>query len=362
MRRRLKQWWPVLKTLFTLAILVAIGRQFYRDLQHPDLWRRPLDPGWLLIAGLVYLLGLGFSCLFWYRLLRTLGQQPDPLATVRSYYISHLGKYLPGRAWALLLRANLVRGPGVRPGVAGLTAFYEVVTTMATGALVALVLFVFVAPEIAGPFNWETYRRLFRLQASETEAPDRRVLLLFALTLFLPLVIIVLPPVFNRLARRVTRPFQREDSLPLPRVPLWSLPEGIAWTTVEWFLHAVSLWCVLHALLPRPLPWSLDLWVRLTAYLSAAYIAGFVIILVPSGLGIREFFLTLFLVPQLGPLLDEDTGQARALVVLTVLVLRLVWTSSELLLSGVLYCLPASLQPADTRVLVGPSSVHGPKS
>src|SRR5438105_1974522 len=77
MRRRLKQWWPVLKALFTLAILVAIGRQFYRDLQHPDLWRRSLDLSWLLLAGLVYLLGLGFSCLFWYRLLRTLGQRPD---------------------------------------------------------------------------------------------------------------------------------------------------------------------------------------------------------------------------------------------------------------------------------------------
>src|SRR5262249_53768279 len=160
------------------------------------------------------------------------------------------------------------------------------------------------------------------------------------------LVTVVLPPVFNRLARRVTRPFQQEDSLPLPRVSLWSLPEGIAWTTVEWFLLAVSLWCVLQALLPRPLAWTLDLWVRLTAFQSAAYIAGFVIILVPSGLGIREFFLTLFLVSELGPLLDDDAGQVRALVVLTVLVLRLVWTSSELLLSGFLYCLPASLRPA----------------
>ena len=93
-----------------------------------------------------------------------------------------------------------------------------------------------------------------------------------------------------------------------------------------------------------------------------AALMGFVIILVPSGLGIREFFLTLFLVPELGPLLDEDTGQARALVVLTVLVLRLVWTSSELLLSGVLYCLPASLRPAGAPVLAGSSSVHGPQS
>jgi uncharacterized membrane protein YbhN (UPF0104 family) len=132
----------------------------------------------------------------------------------------------------------------------------------------------------------------------------------------------------------------------MPRIQLRSLPEGIAWTATEWVFLGVSLWCVLQAVLAQPLAWSLDLSIRLTAYLSAAYIAGFVIILVPSGLGIREFFLTLFLVPLLGPLLEEETSQARAVVVLAVLVLRLVWTSSELLISGILYCLPASLGPA----------------
>ena len=45
--------------------------------------------------------------MFWYRLLRQLGQRPTALAAVRAYYIGHLGKYLPGKACALLLRATL---------------------------------------------------------------------------------------------------------------------------------------------------------------------------------------------------------------------------------------------------------------
>src|SRR5438067_1020280 len=82
------------------------------------------------VAGLC-LLALGGSAWFWYWLMRTFGEQPEGPATVRAYYIGHLGKYVPGKAWALLMRGNLVRGPGVRLGVAIITAFYEVLTTMA---------------------------------------------------------------------------------------------------------------------------------------------------------------------------------------------------------------------------------------
>ena len=39
------------------------------------------------------------------------GQRPGGMATVRAYYIGQLGKYVPGKAWALLLRSVLIRGP-----------------------------------------------------------------------------------------------------------------------------------------------------------------------------------------------------------------------------------------------------------
>src|SRR5262245_29285147 len=99
MWKRLKPWWPLFKAAFTLAIVLAIGRPFAHDLNDPALWQRPLDPGWLVAAGVLYLMGLGCSALYWHRLLREMGQRPNVLAVVRGYYIGHLGKYLPGKAW-----------------------------------------------------------------------------------------------------------------------------------------------------------------------------------------------------------------------------------------------------------------------
>src|SRR5207244_7795702 len=140
MRAWLRKWWPLLKALLALAILVAIGRQFVRDLSRPELWQRSLHPGWLVLSGVLYLLGLGFSAFYWYRLLSVLGQRPSLLRSVRAHYIGQMGKYLPGKAWALFLRSNLVRSPTTGVGVAVITSFYEVFITMLSGALLAAVL------------------------------------------------------------------------------------------------------------------------------------------------------------------------------------------------------------------------------
>src|SRR5207244_6475766 len=83
----------------------------------------------------LYVVGLGFWGAFWLRLLHRVGLRPSAGAAFRAYYVSHLGKYVPGKAWAILMRATLL--PGVRPGVAALTAAYETLTTMAAGALIA---------------------------------------------------------------------------------------------------------------------------------------------------------------------------------------------------------------------------------
>src|SRR5262245_29463296 len=143
MAQRWRRWWPVLKSGLALAILAAVGWQFARILQTPALtdversrssaevlWDRleHASPGWLFVSGVLYLLGIGCSAVYWRRLLSALGQRLSALMAARAYYVSHLGKYLPGKAWGLLFRVALSRGPKVRLGVAGLTAFHEVLT------------------------------------------------------------------------------------------------------------------------------------------------------------------------------------------------------------------------------------------
>jgi hypothetical protein len=333
MRAWLKKWWPLAKALLAIAILVAIGRRFVEDLQEPNLWNRAFHLGWMILSGALYILALGFSAFFWKRLLHGFDQHPSAATAIKAYYIGFLGKYLPGKAWALVMRAAIAAGPRVRGGLAGLTAFYEVLTTMAAGVLLAAVMFLILGPDSAAPVDWDALRGLFRLQVPAAAVLDRKVFVLLALILFLPLGTLILPPVFNRLAHRLAAPFRDKDAPPLPPFRATWLVEGLLLTACGWFLLGASLWCMLRAMLSQPPEWDLQTWGLFTAYLGLGYVAGFVILVVPSGLGVREFFLTLFLV-------NPQEGRPRASILLAVLLLRLVWTAAELVTAGIVYWLP----------------------
>ncbi len=324
----------MVKYLFAAAIVFFVGRQFYRDLNNPEfpnLLKRSLQPGWLALAGVLYIGGLGFSAVFWIRLLHRLGQRPEIRRSLRAYYLGHLGKYLPGKAWALFLRASLARSPTVHGGVAGMTALYEVLTTMAAGALLAIGLFLLFGHDTAAGFNRATLGRLLRGQEVGASLLDRRLMALIALGLFVGIVTPALPGVFNRLARRVALPFLEPGAPPPPRVPWAALGEGLLLTSCGWFLLGASLWAVLRAVSGEPLPFTAALWGEYTGFLSLAYVLGFVVLFMPSGLGVREYFLTVFLIPSLAGQFGWTEAEAKPIAVLTVLLLRLVWTTAEVI-------------------------------
>jgi uncharacterized membrane protein YbhN (UPF0104 family) len=338
---RLRKWAPALKGLLALVILGLIGRRFTLDLKHnPELWQLHLHPGWLAASGALYIFGLGFCNAYWLRLLRDLGQRPRLPAAVRAYYVGLMGKYLPGKAWALILRAGLAAGPGVHGGIAALTSFYEVLTTMAVGAFWAGVLFGLFGPATTSRLDWSAFAELLRLEIPENTSLDRNVLVLLSAALCAVIGFTIVPVVFNRVAHRISLPFRDADAAGLPQIRLRVLLAGFVLTTVNWFCFGLSLWAILHAVMDRPPPLTWENLGLFTAYMGLAYVAGFVIVVVPSGLGIREFFLTLFLVPEISRPLGLPWDDARALAFLAVVLLRLVWTAAEVIVVGVVYWLP----------------------
>jgi uncharacterized membrane protein YbhN (UPF0104 family) len=320
MHARLRHWWPVCKVVLALVILAAVGWHFVRILQDPRLQEvdpehRPAwqiiqetlwhaSPGWLAASALLYLLGLCFYLTFWLLLLRALGQRPAPLPAARAYFAGHLGKYVPGKAWALVLRATLSRTAGVPAGVAALTAVYETLTTMAAGALLAAVV-----------LSWQL--------AAGSEHQVWLALGLLALA-----GVPILPGIFNPVVRRLSAPFLKSDAV-LPRLGHRTLLEGLGLGVAGWGVLGLSLWAVLRGLRPELAPWAWDVWLRWTAITALAYVAGFLAVVLPGGLGIREGVLSLALEPAVGPLLS----------VLVPLVLRLLWTVAEVLLAAALWWL-----------------------
>src|SRR5262249_52284405 len=148
-----------------------------------------------------------------------------------------------------------------------------------------------------------------------------------ALGLLVLLGIPLLPPVYNRLIRRVAARFTETQSGPLPGLKRSTLAAGLAVTGCGWGLQGARLWALLQALLPQPQPWNWEAWANDTGFVALATVIGFLVVAVPGGLGVRELILQRFLAADLAPLLGEE--QALATSVIAVLLLRLVWTTAD---------------------------------
>jgi hypothetical protein len=341
MREWLRRWWPWLKALLGVAIVLAIGRQFWRDLsEHPEVLRRRLHAGWLVLSGVLYLLGMGFSAVYWRRLMAHLGYCPPWWPALRAYYVSHMGKYLPGKAMALVLRATLLRRVGVPGGLAAVTALYEVLTTMSAGALLAAVLFAWLGPQDGATPTWAELKGILLLEVPPSGFVNRPTCVLLSLGLFALTAAPLAPPLFNRLIGRLTRQFRGADAVPPPPFRLAYLAEGWLLTTLEWLLWGASLATAMEGTVGTGLRWNAAALGRLVALMGLSYVAGFVILLAPSGLGVREFFLRLFLTSELAGLRPEGHDEAAVEAVLVVVVLRLVWTLAEVILVLAVYWLP----------------------
>jgi hypothetical protein len=336
MRSRLRRWWPGVKVVFGLAVVVAVGWRFSGDLANPRLWSRPLHLGWILLSAVLYLAGLAFSASYWIRLLGHLGYRPPLGLALRAYYLGHMGKYVPGKAWAVILRTGLIHGCGVRLGVATLTTIYEVLTTMAGGVLLSAVLFALLAR--AGSWlDLDDLGRLLRLEAPAGGVIGRAPAVLLSAGLFVALVVPLLPAVFNRLAHHLSVPFRDAEAV-LPRLRLSYLLEGLALTAAGWLLLGASLAATLQAIVGESCGlYHPDTLGRLAAVMGLCYVIGFLSFLPGAGLGVREFFLALFLVPELKGLCQLEAAEARGTAEQGVIVLRLVWTAAEVIIVGILY-------------------------
>ena len=314
-KSRGKVYWVKLSVqiLIVAAIVWGIRRTIFGALEQIDdyPWSRA-DPNWfwwLVAAGVLYLLGLAPMGCFWYRALRVMGQTPKLGETMRAYYIGHLGKYVPGKALVVILRAGLLRSQRVDTGLAAASVFLETLTMMAVGAMLA-------AATIGIWFHEQT------------------VLLWVAIGLAIAAGGPIVPGIFRRLARlaRVGRS-NPEVSKKLDAIDWPLMITGAVTMACGWLVMALSLWAVVRALGIEGVELQND-WPVFVASVTLAMVAGF-LSLIPGGLGVRDLILFQIMVPFLARFVPEGEEQVAAMV--AAVLLRLVWLVAELLISGVLY-------------------------
>jgi glycosyltransferase 2 family protein len=303
--------------LVVLAVVLWSGHRTISaglaDLRQNGWSLTELRPGWAIAAGLLYLVSQLPCGWFWHTVLLALGQSVMLPRALRAYYIGHLGKYVPGKAMVVVLRAALVGSPHVKTSLAVAAVFYETFTAMAVGSVVAAII----------------------LLASHHE---QTWLILGALALAAIVGVPTWPPLFERLMRRFkTAPANTEDSNSSIRLSIGLVLRNWFAIACGWFFAGASLCGTIRAIGVENLNALSDL-PLCTATVALAVAAGFVSML-PAGVGVRDIVLLQLLAPRLEQLSPQN-GQALALI--AVIVLRLIWLASEAILAAFLYPLGAS--------------------
>jgi len=305
---RLKKFWPIIKVFIWILVAFAVGFQFWRIL-HLEALKDPegkynsltlllqqlqsVSLSGVLLCGLLYIVGIGFSGWFWSDLLNEIKQPISLPFSLRCFYIAQLGKYVPGKGLALFLRINSAMKENITITAGTVTSIYEVLFTMATGATLAVVL---------------------GLLSAETSTTQITAATFLMLVTGVP----ILPGVFPFIVRRLGRRFLPADQLLVIPGSFRSFLRGLISTMLCWFFLGASLMVLWQAMDTSVNGMNFSRFIWCTGCVTLSNVAGFVAS-TPGGLGVREQILQIMMADTLGPK-----------AVTAAILLRVIWTASEL--------------------------------
>ncbi len=278
--------------LLALVILAFVARTFVRNWDQlraqPIAWTlRPLPAlGAILLVWAMYAILIEA----WRRMLAGWGDRLGFPVAARIWVLSSLGKYVPGKVWAIAGMALMAREAGVAAWSATASAVILQILAIGTGAVVA-----------AG----------FGGAAIQAARPEMLgYFALGAVAAGIAVAALVYPPVTRRLLA-LTGQGAGGTSPGAGPVVL-----GLMVNLVAWIGYGLALRLVALATLPAGGPGA----ALAIAAFAASYVAGLVALFVPGGLLVREGVLVAMLQAPLG------LGPATALAIAS----RVLLTITEL--------------------------------
>lgn len=267
-RRRI---WPLVRALLVALVLVFVVQSLRQQQDALRETAATLEIRWELIALATAIVLLTYAVLIqsWRMLVRGWGSPLGYGAAVRIWTIANLGRYLPGKVWSVGALAVLAQQQGANPVAATGAALLGTLINLGAG---------FGVVSLAGPTALDVLGAGYRPLAWTA------AMLFVVGVAALPWLI---PPVLTQLAR--WRP-----SLALPAR---QLPAGTLWTAAvlnaaSWAGYGVAFLVLARAVLPSvsgAVPAFIAIW-------TASYLVGYLVLVMPGGIGAREWALTASLV------------------------------------------------------------------
>jgi uncharacterized membrane protein YbhN (UPF0104 family) len=261
---------PVLRRRLALAAQLALvlGVLWFAASRLSGQWNEfraqagSLRPDWWIIAASALLVLATYALLIqsWRMLVGAAGSRLRYPDAARIWFVSNLGRYVPGKVWQIGAMGMLSRRAGVSPLAATGSAILGTLLNLGAGFVVLL---------IAGV---PLLRVLFpRVVSVGVAVATVAAIGLLALPALLPLA--------GRVATRVLR-----RDVQIPRLPARIVWGAVAANLLAWIGYGIAFRLLALAFFPQ----SPGNWVAYVAVFTGSYLAGYLALLVPGGLVVRE--------------------------------------------------------------------------
>lgn len=248
----------VFSALFVVVAFAFLGTYVARNLEQLRAFPWTLRPGLLGLSLLLNVVALAWGVWVWMLLLRRVGVRIPFPALARVWFLSALGRYIPGKIWQFVGAAHLGASVGLSPVVA-VTSLAVHTGFFVVGAVLAALFFL---PPQVGDLGG------IGLPQLRWAAP------LLLLTVH-PAVIGRALGWFHRLARRPVAAWEGS----------WGDGVGLlALALAAWVLNGLALYLFLASLVPLSAPAAL--W--MVGINALAFLVGLAVFVAPAGLGAKE--------------------------------------------------------------------------
>ena len=292
------------RSLFIAAQwLLAIAIVWYAIAALRGQWKdagerlQALRPEWGWIAAATILVLATFILLIetWRRIIVSSGQVLSFADAARIWFVSNLGKYVPGKVWSIAAMTMMARENNVSPAVAAGSSVLIQLVTVAAGIGVVLV--------------------------TGAQAVDHPSLALGIAVVILA-ALASLPAAMPKLGRIAASLTGKDISLPgIPAAVVWMC---IASSILSWIAYGISFQFFVRGILGS----AAGATSSYIAVYAASYIIGFLALFAPGGAVVRESAIVT------GMLRFGLSGQADALAIA---VASRVWLTVTELLPGLAY-------------------------
>jgi len=255
--------WRILQVALAVLVVGLAGRALANNwdaFRAQDItWR--FSPSWISLSlGVVFAM---YALLIeaWRRVVAGLGGKLEFLAAARIWALASLGKYIPGKVWAVAGAAALAKEAGVDAKAAVTAAVVLQALAVGSGLLVTAVT----APQAFGGGN--------AVWAAAALA-----------TISLAVLAGAASPI---LAARMG----------LPAMPTGPVIQAFIVNCIAWIGYGAAFLCLARGTLPE----SALTFGQAVGVFTGSYLVGLIALFAPGGLGARESALLLLLTPAVGP-------------------------------------------------------------